>query len=251
MTAEIIAFPLSLDRFVCFFSVLVMSRVKTQQELEQEARDEAMARQLQLEADQAEAQIQQQRAAATYPPQGPPASRAPAGPHAPGQQPYPHNHHQMHDAPLSHQPPRHPGSAMPQLQMPNVRCTFCSAVNTLQPAKLHLQQICGQCQKLLPPLNAAASPRSAPPAPAGGAAGGVGASAADAYRNMASPPPRADAPQPGGAAGDGILQGTVRQVQARCGQCSAINALPIGPREPGSVVSFKCGQCQAVNQVTM
>jgi hypothetical protein len=186
-----------------------MSRTKTQAELDQEDRDAALARQLQLEADQADAQRVAQQAP-PVPGRGPVAPPPDAARRAPAD-----------------------GGMFGNVQLPRaprVRCTNCRAYNLIDPAKAHLQQICGRCRKLLPPLGRA-PPTAAPPVPVPGGGGGSS-----------------------GAGGDdgGVLQGTVaeQQVQARCGQCSAINALPLGRRVPGSTISFKCGCCGAINRVT-
>jgi hypothetical protein len=219
-----------------------MSRVKTQQELDQEATDEAFARQLQLEADQAEQQQARVRQAQQQQQQQIP--------------PPPQQQQQTFVA-----PPEgfHSGglTSIPQLSLPHVRCTKCSAINTIQPAKAHLQQICGQCQKLLPPLGNGASHLR----PAGAATMGNPNNNNANFQNP-TPPSFVNNNNNIGGGGvsntcsspDGVLQGQVQppqQIQARCGQCQSINALPIANREPGQTISFRCGQCQAVNRVTM
>lgn len=214
-----------------------MSRVKTQEELDQEARDEALARQLQMEADQSEARQAQQQQQQL--PQRNPQQTFVAPP----------EQQQMYGSLSS--------SSIPQLNLPHVRCTKCNAINTVQPAKLHLQQICGQCQKLLPPIggtgprtNVTPSSPSPPQQQQQQQPGGFSSVPSNAF-----PPGFGGDPNlaQGGASNSGILQGQVQtqQVQARCGQCQSINALPVPNREPGQTISFRCGQCQAVNRVTM
>jgi phage FluMu protein Com len=151
----------------------------------------------------------------------------------------------------------------PYLSMLHVQCTKCNAINTVQPGKAHLQQICGQCHKLLPPVNpnrAAGPGPMMPPVPQTQAQTTANdAELALALQrqqqqmmmrtgHMQQPQP---APAGGGAGGPQILQGEVQSVQARCGQCGAINALPIQSRQPGAQISFKCGQCGAINKVTL
>lgn len=225
------------------------TREKSQAELAQEAQDEALARQLQMEADSAEAAYQQQQLQRrAQPPSAPPPPVGGAGN-------YPGAAARGNSAPQFQQPQTAPvpsainPSAFPHLSMPHVRCTKCNAINTVQPSKMHLQQICGQCQKLLPPTVQQTGSRPPVHAPGTNFTGSSNsASAAGGAVPPAPSPPSNNATAP--AAG-GILQGQVQSVQARCGQCQAINALPVQSCRPGTSVSFKCGQCQAINKVTM
>ena len=114
-----------------------MSRVKTQEELDQEARDEALARQLQAEADRNEQRAAQQQQQQPSTSGGPNRSSSSTT-----------NNNQQQQSTTFVAPPEgfHSGdqTSLPQLSMPHVRCTKCNAINTIQPAKSQLQQLCCQ-----------------------------------------------------------------------------------------------------------
>jgi phage FluMu protein Com len=197
-----------------------MSRVKTQAEIDQEARDEALARQLSEEYERQAQEQQQQQQQQQYE-HRPHAQRSSS---RGGQDGYPGHQYSMHQqgAPRPHSPRGN-----------QILCGNCRAINNIV-AKPEAQQLCGHCHRVL--VKPTATPQQQ-----------------QQQQPQQQAPPAA---APSGSEG-GIIQGTVlpTSVQVKCGQCAAVNAIPApAPAANGGepqVISFRCGQCQAVNQVSV
>ena len=161
--------------------------------------------------------------------------------------------------------PQHSATA-PQQSVYSVLCPNCQATNNVAHAQLHLQHMCGLCNRVLPGIGNGQPPQQQIQRPASGAPAGGGTRLAfqcpycAAVNNLTTQNPTqptkfrcgscsavlqapAQQPAPQRSPGGTVQQGVLVQ-SVRCGNCPAINSVKGGPG-----TQFKCGSCSAVNEI--